>query len=128
MNIRNTYWIVSLSVVLSLSMVLPYCCHADISELFSHHQEMPAHAMHGQHSDSGTDGAQCDCGHEFVKDFQKTKKVVSSLTLPPSLAGLPLEGISFPVNSHFLSIRVIQPGILSDSGPPIHLLNGVFLN
>jgi|SRR5690625_52697 len=128
MNTRKPYWIVSLSVLLSLSLILPYCCHADISELFSHHQEMPAYAMHGQHSDSGTDGAQCDCGHEFVKDYQKTKKIANSQTLSFSPAVASQDLLLVSPSGDFVSIPKVQPGILSNSGPPIHLLNSVFLD
>ena len=128
MNIRNTYWIVTLGFILSLTLVLPFCGHADISELFSHHQEMSAHAMHGQHSDSDTDGAQCDCGHEFVKDYQKTKKIANSQTLSFSSAVASQDRLLVPSSGDFISIPKIQPGILSDSSPPIHLLYSVFLN
>ena len=128
MNIRNTYWIVTLGFILSLTLVLPFCGHADISELFSHHQEMSAHAMHGQHSDSDTDGAQCDCGHEFVKDYQKTKNVTDSQTRTLSSAVVLEEQGSPSVTSDVLIKSRIQPEILSDSDPPIHLLNSVFPN
>ncbi|MCW9706222.1 hypothetical protein [Fodinibius salsisoli] len=122
MNIRGTYWIASLSLLLSLSLALPYCCHADIPELFFHHQ--PSHASHSHQSDA----RQCNCGHELVKDFQKTKKVVSSPTLLLSSDVTLQDRIIFAVSIDFLSIPQIQPGILSDSGPPLHLLNSVFLN
>ncbi len=124
MNIRNTYWILSLCVLLSLSLALPYCCHTDLSELFSHQTEMASHASHGQNSDA----QQCDCGHEFVKDYQKTKKVAHSQTfLLSSVVALQVQEL-FPVTAHVLSIPKLQPGILNDPGPPIHLLNSIFLN
>lgn len=125
MYIRKTYWIASLSLLLSFSLTLPYCCHADISELFSHQQEMPSSMMHGgDHQDA----QQCDCGHEFVKDFQKTKKVADSQTFSLSSAIVLSNRLSFTVSADLPVRLVIQPGILSDAGPPIHLLNSVFLN
>jgi hypothetical protein len=126
MNIRNTYWIVSLSFLLSLSLALPVCCHADMSELFSHHQETSAHAAHGQQSDSDTQS--CDCGHEFVKDYQKTKKA-GSQRAPLSSPVVPSKDNVIPVypNTEFTYIA-FQQGVLSDSGPSLHLLNSVFLN
>lgn len=125
MNIRNTYWMISLSIVLSFSLVLPICCNANVSELFSHHQEMPNHAMHGQQSDA----EQCDCGHELVKDYQKTKKVVNSQPQLLFSAVASPTAVSFSFDTDFRSISAqIQPGIISNSGPPLHLLNSVFLN
>lgn len=126
MNIRNTYWIVSLSLLLSLSLALPYCCHADISKLlFSHHQEMSSDVMHGQHQDA----QQCDCGHEFVKDFQKTKKIVTGQNALPLLAGVPSRVFSvYPFDHSQVYLALVQPGILADTGPPLHVLNSVFLN
>lgn len=118
------HWVLSLSILLSLSMALPFCCHLDISELFSHHKEMQVHSGHGQHSDAND----CKCGHEFVKDYQKTKKVTDSQIVSFSSA-VALHGrVLLPVNTDVLLGSFIQPGILSNSGPPLHLLISVFLN
>jgi hypothetical protein len=127
MNNCKTYWIISLSLLLSFSMVLPVCCEADISELFSHQQKTAAHATHGQHSDE--DNESCACGHERVKDFQKTKKVVAGPNVSSSSAGLFSEAspISYS-NKGLLSFLPMQRGVLTDTGPPLHLLNSVFLN
>lgn len=122
MDIRKTYWIAALSLLLSFSLVLPYCCHTDISEWSSHHQQ--SHASDSQQSDD----EQCNCGHELAKDFQKTNKVVSSPTQLLSSGVIVEDQGIFAINIDFLSFANVQPSILSDSGPPIHLLNSVFLN
>jgi len=125
MKIRNKYCILSLSLLLSLSLALPYCCHADISELFSHNQEMSSDMMHGQHQDA----QQCDCGHEFVKDYQKNKKLVTNQILPVIKAGDFPRRLQIPT-SPYLSLRSTQlpPDLLKNSAPALHLLNSVFLN
>ncbi|MBN2732268.1 MAG: hypothetical protein JXR26_07565 [Balneolaceae bacterium] len=125
MNIRKSYWIVFLSVLLSLSLALPYCCHTDISKLFSHHQEMASHTMHGENSDA----SKCDCGHEFVKDFQKAKKVVTGQNIPSLQTVALTDKLSFFLfDRAVMRLSAVQPRILADTGPPLHLLNSVFLN
>ena len=118
---RNTYWIAALSALLSLSLVLPYCCHVDISELLSNHQQAAAHSQH-------SDGQQCNCGHKLVKDYQKTKKVASSQTFSLSPAVLIPDRESFSISTDILPFPFIEPGVLRHTGPPLHLLNGVLLN
>jgi hypothetical protein len=125
MKIRNKYCILSLSLLLSFSLVLPNCCHADISELFSHNQEMSSDMMHGQHQDA----QQCDCGHDFVKDYQKTKKVVNSQNWSFGDAVALSDLFKLPARIHFpLKPISTQPGLLDDSGPALHVLISVFLN
>ena len=109
-------------------LALPYCCHVDISELFSHQKEMAAHSMHGEHSNANDTGS-CDCGHEFVKDFQKTKKVVTGSSPLLLLTGISAQKFTIQFFDQLaLHLKVVQPGILIDTGPPIHVLNSVFLN
>ena len=128
MDNRKTYWILSLSVLLSLSLILPYCWHSDISEVFFHQKEMAAHSMHGEHSNADDTGS-CDCGHEFVKDFQKTKKVVTGSNTRLLLTGISTQKFTIQFFDQLaLHLKVVQPGILIDTGPPIHVLNSVFLN
>lgn len=119
------HWVLSLGILLSLSLALPFCCHIDMSERFSHHKEMQAHSGHGQHSDA----SDCKCGHEFVKDYQKNKKLVNTQYFPGPL-GIELLDSTVPpivldLPSSFLKF---QPGLLNHNGPPLHLLFSVFLN
>jgi len=81
--------------------------------------------MHGQHQDA----QQCDCGHEFVKDYQKNKKVVTNQVLPV----LKLVAVSDELQNHFSAHRSarsikLPPGLLKNSSPSLHLLISVFLN
>ena len=127
MSIRKTYCVASLALLLSFSLALPYCCHADISEVFSHQTEMVAHVAHGQHSDTNADT--CDCGHELVKDFQKNKKVATGQNVFPLFTGISTQAFTLRLfDKQTLHWVTTQPGILADSGPPLHLLNNVFLN
>ena len=125
MNIRNKNWIVSLALLLSFSLVFPFCCHADISELFSHHQDSSIHAEQTPHQDA----SDCSCGHELRKDFQKNKKVAAGQQILLPLVKLPTEdAITLHPDQSVLPFSVVQPGILADAAPPLHVLNSVFLN
>lgn len=126
MGIRSKNWIIALSVLLSFSLLLPFCCHTDVTWLFGHQQEMQSHADHSQQPDSMPE---CNCGHELTKDYQKTKKSMGNPGLI-SGAAIVLVEQSIPALSknNALTPILIPPGLLDDSGPPVHLLISVFLN
>ena len=117
-----------LSAILVLSLAFPICCHSgQMSGSGHNHQtEMSSHAGHNSHSDTG--GESCECGHELVKDYKKTKKNIGSHSLFFSSAfALRVQRFS-PVNSDVPVKTRMKPDISSDSGPPIYLQNSVFLN
>lgn len=125
MKLSKTYWITALSILLSLSLALPNCCHAEISALFSHHQQAASHSAH----ETNPEASSCKCGHELVKDYQKTKKVINgNQKLVPALSyDLSVgENKSTPIVSNFFGNKDAYSGI--DYGPPTYLLNSVFLN
>lgn len=125
MKISKSYGLAFLSVLLSLSMALPYCCHADISGLFSHTQDMASHSTHDRHQDA----QKCDCGHEFVKDYQKTKKAADSQSTLLVQHGLSIPGFSYHLSSQPASPWAASPrDNMVDTGPPLYILNSVFLN
>lgn len=114
------YWIVSLSVVLCFSLVLPLCAHAEM-------QRMTTHQNHGQEHAAHNHDVDCTCGHQLAEAFQKVeKKPLNKLNL--SIALVFTDGISLPADPFALSKSFNLPAVFDDTGPPIHLLNCVFLN
>lgn len=126
MNIRNKHWIIMLSVILTFSILAPACyCHAEVSSLFANQQHSTSQTGHISHSDTES----CDCGHELVKTYQKVKKVNADQNSLLLFAGLSNEGSPVTHSPQSVSsLAAIQRGILDDTGPPLHLMNSVFLN
>jgi hypothetical protein len=123
MKIRKTYWAAFLSVVLSLSLALPYCCHADMPETPTHSQVLVSEAHQNQHH-SGSD---CKCGHELANDYQKNKKTASWTTLSTDFTNGFANYIF--IQSDFSPILTSGDIDFRDlHWPSLHLLHSVFLN
>ena len=124
MPVKNKYWIILLSAVFSLGSVFHLCCHAQMNGAPVSTENLAAHHAQSDHSKT----EQCDCGHELVKEFQKTKKAGSSyqFTFSP-VKSRASEGVAFSLNRTG-PFRTIQRSSLSYSSPPLHILNSVFLN
>lgn len=114
---------VLLILLLSFSLGLPFCCHMEIPESFSHHQDSSIQAGQTQHPGS-TD---CNCGHQLRKDFQKNKKQLGSIS-PDLFSSLIATGKWEIPNSFSLSHIAVVESFQKFSQPPIYLLHSVFLN
>ena len=120
MNIRSTYRVVSLSLILAFSLLFPYCVHADT-------MASPAHSK----ASSATDGhlPDCQCGHELVKEYQKNKEATPGHSLPFFPADILTDEVRFSNPANYSSRRYDgSSGIWNKSAPSIHLLNSVFLH
>lgn len=123
MKIRKTYLAAFLSVVLSFSLALPYCCHADIPEASTQTQVMISQA-HQNHHHSGSD---CKCGHELANDYQKNKKTASWSILTVDLTGEFANYIF--IRRDYSPISTLENIDFRELySPSLHLLNSVFLN
>lgn len=122
MNFRNKFGIIFLSLILMLSLLFPFCCHSQNSSGASHHSEISEQAAHSSHHNE----VDCSCGHRLIEDFQKNKKVVSSLHLDVNLES----GVTafVPFDHLSLSGASVIHTVHEMSGLPVHLLNSVFLN
>jgi type II secretory pathway component PulL len=126
MTIRSKNWIIILSVFLSFSLLLPLCCHSDVSQWFGQHQEAQSNVDYSLYLDYMPE---CNCGHELVKDFKKSFKSFSSTELISAVSAVIATQPTPAVTSNgLLTPILIPPALLDDASPPVHLLISVFIN
>jgi len=122
------YLITTLSTVFVISLVLQVCCHSDWSELSGHDHQDEATAAHSHSRDHDKKSSDDECGTHQFKDLFKSDKVsVTNSKLDHSFA------ISFNEHSDHAITKVLKNFsfrlvFFNKAGPPIYLLNSVFLN
>lgn len=121
-------FLIALSVVFAASMALQICCHQDWSEIFAHEHQTEAAEHSHSHDHSKDASSKSECGPHKFKDLVQSDKLdatnsplVSSFTVP--IKDRVINDI--PPLLKRVSIRLL---FFNKAGPPIHLLNSVFLN
>lgn len=126
---KHTHWITTLSVVLSLSILLPFCCHTTMAASGSHHK-MEAMASHHASHNHQPDSRPCNCGHQLTEAYQR-----------PSIATIDGASIIYAIidqttaalfrfnpYAFVSSISKVQRGVDIDLGPPLHIVHSLFLH
>lgn len=120
--------LVILIAVFVASMTLQVCCHQDWSEFLTH-EHTSKNAAHSHSHDHDTNSSSKDeCGPHKFKDLAKSDRLnvakspsVTSFTFPVKDRLIN----NFPVLKKNIPFRLI---FFNKAGPPIYLLNSVFLN
>src|SRR5699024_9204388 len=119
MKICNKYWIVSLSVVLCFGLVLPICAHAEM-------QRMSTHQNYGQERTAHNHDVDCTCGHQLAEALQIIDiKPLNKLNI--SVTAVRAYDFSFLTDYYTVQKRSDFSLAFNTTGPPLHLLNCVFL-
>lgn len=126
MTTRHRYITVAVSLIISIGLALPICCHAGVTEKPvgpNHQQTTLQQAQTQQHYSSN-----CLCGHQLRKEVvKKSNDFSQSLQHSPLSANISSE----PVFVNILQLRPIQFFRIvygNQANPPLYLLNSVFLN
>lgn len=122
MNNSKKYGAIFLKVLLTFSLIFPYCCHAQKYEHTSHQDKVTVASSQNQHH-----AGECSCGHELAQDFQKAKKVYNAPSLSQLSIGTFNSSFSLSKRISFLSVFK-KNGFKDLQKPSLHLLNSVFLN
>jgi hypothetical protein len=122
------YLAAPLCTVFAVSLVLQVCCHQDWSELLAHEHQNEASAAPSHSHDHDKKSFDEDCGPHQFKDLFKSDKV--SVTNSPPVHSF---AISFDEHSDEAITNVLKNVsfllvFFNKAGPPIYLLNSVFLN
>lgn len=117
-----------MAVVFVASLVLKVCCHQDWSELLVHEHPTEATAHSHSHDHSKSNSSKDECGPHKYKDLVKPDKFdAANSPLVSSFAVLFKDRVNnyIPGLLKNVSFRLI---FFNKAGPPIYLLNSVFLN
>jgi len=122
------YLITTLSTVFVISLVLQVCCHQDWSELLAQEHQNEASATQSHSHDHDKKSSDDECGAHQYKDLFKSDKV--SVTNSPLVRSF---AISFNEHSDHAITKVFKNFsfrlvFFNKAGPPLYLLNSVFLN
>ena len=122
------YLITILSTVFVISLALQVCCHQDWSELLAQEHQNEASAAQSHSHDHDKKSSENECGaHQYKNLFKSDKVSVTNSKLDHSFAIFFNEHSDQAITKVFknFSFRLI---FFNKAGPPIYLLNSVFLN
>lgn len=120
--------LVILTAVFAASMALQVCCHQDWSEFFAHDHPSENAAHSHSHDHNRSSSSDEECGPHKYKDLVKSDKLEASSQLTLRSFVVTTTGQMMEV---FPQVRKNNPFRLiffNKVGPPIYLLNSVFLN
>lgn len=118
-----------LAAILVASMAFQVCCHQDWSEFsgHEHHKESSEHSSHS-HDHSKNASSKDECGPHKFTDLVKSDKI--NVTNSPSVSSFTIPFQDRVINELAPLLKKVsfRLGYFNKAGPPIHLLNSVFLN
>ncbi|MCW9706237.1 hypothetical protein [Fodinibius salsisoli] len=131
MGKNSTSTLLVLVAIFATNMTLQICCHQDWSTLVGHEHpaKKAAHSHSHDHSKNTDDASNKEeCGSHKFKELVTADKLVASHNLP-------VRSYIPPFSKPLISGSAGRPGnslfrliFFNKIGPPIHLLNSVFLN
>ena len=118
-----------LAAMLVASMAFQVCCHQDWSELFGHQHQTESREHDGHsHDHSKNASSKDECAPHKFTDLVKSDKI--NVTNSPSFSSFTIPFQDRVINELFPLLKKVSFRLVyfNKAGPPIHLLNSVFLN